>query len=208
MLYLLDRGSRGRNKRVKKAKLRPGRLWRNVILRRASEKPLALRTLIRHIMIISRFAFTALYIRIYGIHCRKEKRKQDKNYTRTYTGTRTHRQVVARVVRLLCYVLYDIDCERLQASGRVASCSLAGGGFSQAGRPGKRDWNHVRGHHRRLRILAGPLCLIKGARSALLCAPRTSSRAALGTPARGRRPPCHVYSQARSVIFDRHEDRE
>lgn len=30
--------------------------------------------------------------------------------------------------------------------------------------------NHVRGHHRRLRILAGPLWLIKGARSGLLCA--------------------------------------
>lgn len=47
------------------------------------------------------------------------------------------------------------------------------------------EGNHVRGHHRRLRILAGPLWLIKGARSGLLCA----ADLLLGLPQDNTRPP-------------------
>lgn len=52
-------------------------------------------------------------------------------------------------------------------------------------REGRVERNHVRGHHRRLRILAGPLWLIKGARSGLLCA----ADLLLGLPQDNTRPP-------------------
>lgn len=87
--------------------------------------------------------------------CAKEKKKQQEKRRRTKRKIRELKEK-EKWKNPRAYVLF----ERKKNGCTKSVCVEERQGVER---------NRVRGHHRRLRILAGPLWLIKGARSGLLC---------------------------------------